>query len=337
MENHANLSRAALPREPGFDGLIGASAPMRRLYALIGKVSQSTSSVLLLGDTGTGKELVARAIHFTGSRRDKALVPVDCSALTPTLVETELFGYVKGAFTGADHSKQGLLQAANQGTIFLDEIGDLPLFLQAKLLRALQEKEIRPVGSTEQIPIDVRVIAATNRDLESGVRAGTFRQDLYFRLNVVQIRLPALRERKVDIPLLVAYFLDKFSDRLQPVRAISEDALRRLVAYDWPGNVRELENTIEGALVLSSDSVLTANDLASISHRALAPNAPDGNEFVPLGEMERRAILRALQETGGNKLAAARLLGIGKTALYRKLKDYAGAPEPTNLDARQEY
>jgi len=322
MRNDANPSLAELTAQPKFSGLIGESAPMRRLYEVIRKVSQSTSPVLLLGETGAGKELAARAIHFTGLRREKALVPVDCSALTPTLVESELFGHVKGAFTGADHSKQGLLQAANEGTIFLDEIGELPMFLQAKLLRALQEKKIRPVGSTEQILIDVRVIAATNRDLEAGFRAGTFRQDLYFRLNVVQIRLPALRERKVDIPLLVAYFLEKFSDPLQPVRAISEDALRRLMAYDWPGNVRELENAIESAVVLSPDSVLTVDDLPSVPIRAMAPHHLDGNELVPLEEIERRAIMNTLRETKGDKLAAARLLGIGKTTLYRKLKLY---------------
>src|SRR6266550_6259268 len=252
METHANPPRAALSSQSRFGRLVGDSAPMRCLYEVIEKISQSTSPILLLGDTGTGKELVARAIHFAGSRCDMPLVPVDCSALTPTLVESELFGHVKGAFTGADHSKRGLLQTAHEGTIFLDEIGELPMLLQAKLLRALQEKEIRPVGSTEQIQIDVRVIAAMNRDLEAGVRAGTFRQDLYFRLNVVQIRLPALCERKVDIPLLVAHFLEKFSHPLQPVRAISDDALRRLMAYDWPGNVRELENAIECALALSS-------------------------------------------------------------------------------------
>ena len=322
-DHHANLSRAALSSQAGVGGLIGQSAPMRLLYDLIGKVSQSTSPVLLIGDTGTGKELMARAIHFTGLRCEKALVPVDCSALTPTLVESELFGHVKGAFTGADRAKRGLLQTAHEGTIFLDEIGELPTSLQAKLLRALQEKEIRPVGSTERIQIDVRVIAATNRDLEAGVRAGTFRQDLYFRLNVVQIRLPPLCERKVDIPLLVAHFLDKFSDPLQPVRAISDDALRRLMAYDWPGNVRELENAIECALALSSDNILTADDVALAPFGTLALNAPDSNELVPLEELERRAIMNALRETGGDRLVAARLLGIGKTTLYRKLKQYA--------------
>jgi transcriptional regulator with PAS, ATPase and Fis domain len=328
MGDHANLSRAALSRQAAFGGLIGQSAPMQLLYELIGKVSQSTSPVLIIGETGTGKELVARAVHFKGLRREKAFVPVDCSALTPTLVESELFGHIKGAFTGADRSKWGLLQTAHEGTIFLDEIGELPLFLQAKLLRVLQEKEIRPVGSTERTPIDVRVIAATNRDLETGVWKGTFRQDLYFRLNVVQIRLPALRERKVDIPLLVTHFLDKFSEPKQPVRALSDEALRRLMAYDWPGNVRELGNAIECALALSSESVLTPDDLASVPYGASAPNAPDGNELVPLEELERRAITNALRETGGDKIAAARLLGIGKTTLYRKLKAYATISAP---------
>jgi transcriptional regulator with PAS, ATPase and Fis domain len=327
MEDHANLSRAVEIGQGEFAGMIGESAPMHRLYELIRKTSQSSSSVLLLGETGTGKELVARAIHSKGLRQEKVFVPVDCSALTPTLVESELFGHVKGAFTGADHAKDGLLVAANKGTIFLDEIGELPTFLQAKLLRALQEKEIRPVGSIERIPIDVRVIAATNRDLEAGLRAGTFRQDLYFRLNVVQIKLPALREHKVDVPLLVAHFLKKFSDLLQPVRTSSDDALRRLMTYDWPGNVRELANAIESAVALSSESILTADDLASVPYGALAPNASGSNELVPLAEIERRAILNTLRQTGGDKLAAARLLGIGKTTLYRKLKEYATAPD----------
>jgi transcriptional regulator with PAS, ATPase and Fis domain len=335
MLDLANLSRAALPSKRSPNGLIGESAPMRRLCELIAKISQSNSPVLLLGETGTGKELVARAIHFTGLRRGQLLVPIDCSALTPTLVESELFGHVRGSFTGAEHSKLGLLQAANKGTIFLDEIGEFPLFLQAKLLRALQEKEIRPVGSTERIPINGRVIAATNRDLEAGVRAGTFRQDLYFRLNVVQIKLPALREHKVDIPLLVAHFLEKFSDPLQPVRAISDDALRRLMAYDWPGNVRELENAVECAVALTSDSILTAGDLASVPYGASAARAPEGNELVPLEELMRRALLHALRQTGGDKLAAARLLGIGKTTLYRKLKEYATAPLPTHQEPRE--
>jgi len=297
---------------------------MHRLYELIEKVAQSTATVLLTGDTGTGKELVARAIHFSGLRREETFGPVDCSALTSTLIESELFGHVKGAFTGADRSKSGLLQAANKGTLFLDEIGELPMFLQAKLLRALQEREIRPVGSAAPVPIDVRVIAATNRDLEEGVRAGTFRQDLYFRLNVVRIRLPALRERKVDIPLLVAHFLEKFSDPRRPVLGISDGSLLRLMAYDWPGNVRELENAIECAVALCSSGVLAVDELTSLPNSPWASSLPDADELVTLAEIERRAILHALREAGGDKLAAARLLAIGKTTVYRKLKEYAG-------------
>jgi two-component system response regulator HydG len=343
MNDHAAPPRATLSGHHSLDRLIGQSAPMRRLKDLIGKVGQITAPVVLLGETGTGKELVARAIHFTGSHREMPFVPVECSAVAPTLFESELFGHAKGAFTGADHPRRGLLQSASDGTIFLDEIGELPIYLQAKLLRALQEKEIRPVGSTERIRINVRVIAATNRDLEAGVREGTFRQDLYFRLNVVQIKLPALRERKGDIPLLVAHFLHKLLDPLQPARSISDDALRRLMAYDWPGNVRELENAIECALALSSDTVLTVDDLDSVPNCASALALPtnmvddlssvpngmsalgpfDSDESVPLWETERRAIVSALQETGGDKIAAAHLLGIGKTTIYRKIKKYA--------------
>lgn len=337
MEDHANLSRVLLSRQSGFAGLIGQSVQMLGLHALIGKISQNTSPVLLLGETGTGKEMVARAIHSTGLHRDGPLVPVDCSALTPTLVESELFGHVKGAFTGADRAKQGLLSAASRGTIFLDEIGELPIFLQAKLLRALQEKEVRPVGSTEQIPIDVRVIAATHRNLEVEVRAGKFRQDLFFRLNVIQIHLPPLRERKVDIPILVAHFLAKFSDSQRTVNAISDDALRFLISHDWPGNVRELENAIECAVALSSDDVLTKADLALIPDRALAESASDPNILVPLAELVRRAILNTLKETGGDKLAAAHFLGIGKTTLYRKLREYGAVSERTDHAIKAEH
>lgn len=336
MADYANLSRATMFSRAGFGGLIGESAPMGRLCELIARVRQTNSPVLLLGETGTGKELVARCVHRTGVRHERAFVPVDCAALTPTLVESELFGYVKGAFTGADRSKPGLFQAAHEGTIFLDEVGELPTFMQAKLLRVLQEKEIRPVGSTERIAINVRVIAATNQDLEAAVRDGAFRQDLFYRLNVVQIRLPPLRERKIDIPLLVIHFLEKFSDPLQSVRAISDDALQRLMAYDWPGNVRELENAIERAVALSSNKTLTADDLESVPRVDTYSDVNPANELVPLAELERRAVNHALRETGGDKLAAARLLGIGKTTLYRKLKEYRSHAGPTrNRQAEQ--
>ncbi|MGC2670257.1 MAG: sigma 54-interacting transcriptional regulator [Candidatus Acidiferrum sp.] len=338
MEYPANLSRAAASCKKHFGELIGESATMLRLYALISKAGECTSPVLLLGETGTGKELVARGIHLEGLRREKAFVPVDCSALTPTLIESELFGHVKGAFTGADHSREGLLQSADGGTIFLDEIGELPTALQAKLLRALQEREVRPVGSTARIPIDVRIIAATNRDLEVAVRKGTFRQDLFYRLNVIQVHLPPLRNRKVDIPLLVIHFLDKFSGTVDCVHAISDGALQKLMSHDWPGNIRELQNAIERAVALSSDSdsVLTAGDLVSVPNRASATDGPNNNEIMPLREIERRAILHALRETGGDKLATARLLGIGKTTLYRKLKEYGTAPIPTQHEPEEE-
>jgi len=302
---------------------------MQRVYKTIEKVSQHTYPVLVLGESGTGKELVARSIHYSGVRKNKPFVPVDCSGLVPTLIESELFGYVKGAFTGAQQSRAGLLETANGGTVFLDEIGDLPFDLQSKLLRALQEREIRPVGSTERVRIDVRVVAATHRDLEAAIRTGGFRQDLFFRLNVVQLKLPPLRERKSDIPLLVASFLEKFSDPQRPPRTISEDAMRRLMAYDWPGNVRELENAIERGVALGSGPILHLADLPSNLQQASGESAPDSDEVVPLEELERRAIVRALRETAGDKLAAARLLGIGKTTLYRKLKTYQTATAGT--------
>lgn len=322
VDQENRVLREQLRSRPGFGGLIGLSPKMQRVYRLIEKVSQHNYPVLILGESGTGKELVARSIHFSGARRNRPFVPVDCSALVPTLIESELFGYIKGAFTGAVHSKQGLMEAAGNGTLFLDEIGDLPVDLQAKLLRALQEKEIKPVGSTDRVSIAMRVIAATNRELETAVRQGQFRQDLFFRLNVVQIKLPPLRERKGDIPLLVSSFLEKFSGESQQTYTISEDAMARLVAYDWPGNVRELENAIERAVALSSGPLLHVADLPTNLQHGSGERAPQTDELLPLEELERRAILRALREAGGDKLAAARLLGIGKTTLYRKLKQY---------------
>ena len=324
LENQ--LLREQLRTRPGFGGLIGVSEKMQRVYKVIQKVSQHEYPVLILGESGTGKELVARSVHFSGPRKDRTFAPVGCSSLVPTLIESELFGYVKGAFTGAQHGKQGLLEAAHGGTLFLDEIGDMPVDLQAKLLRALQEHEVKPVGSTERRRIDVRIIAATNRDLETAIKSGGFRQDLYFRLNVVQIKLPALRERKSDIPLLVTSFLDKFSDPQKPACTISEDAMRRLIAYDWPGNVRELENAIERAVALGSGPILHVADLPSSLQYPTSERAPERDELLPLVELERRAILRTLRETSGDKLAAARILGIGKTTLYRKLKQYHMEP-----------
>jgi DNA-binding NtrC family response regulator len=328
VDQENRVLRETLRTRPGFADLIGVSVKMQRVYRLIERVSQHAYPVLILGESGTGKELVARSVHFSGVRRNKPFIPVDCSSLVPTLIEAELFGYVKGAFTGALHAKQGLMEIADGGTLFLDEIGDLPFDMQAKLLRALQEKEVRPVGSTDRIPLSARIIAATNRDLDVAVRQGTFRQDLFFRLNVVQIKIPPLRERKTDIPILVNSFLEKFSDANGRMRTISEDAIARMMAYDWPGNVRELENGIERAIALGSGPILHAGDLPTNLQYGTGDRLPQNDELLPLDELERRAILRALREAGGDKLAAARMLGIGKTTLYRKLKQYDAQAQP---------
>jgi DNA-binding NtrC family response regulator len=328
VDQENRVLRETLRTRPGFADLIGVSVKMQRVYRLIERVSQHAYPVLILGESGTGKELVARSVHYSGVRRNKPFIPVDCSSLVPTLIEAELFGYVKGAFTGALHAKQGLMEIADGGTLFLDEIGDLPFDMQAKLLRALQEKEVRPVGSTDRIPLSARIIAATNRDLDASVRAGTFRQDLFFRLNVVQIKIPPLRERKTDIPILVNSFLEKFSETNGKMRTISEDAIARMMAYDWPGNVRELENAIERAIALGSGPILHAGDLPTNLQYGTGDRLPQNDELLPLDELERRAILRALREAGGDKLAAARMLGIGKTTLYRKLKQYDAQTQP---------
>ncbi|MGB8438250.1 MAG: sigma-54 dependent transcriptional regulator [Candidatus Acidiferrales bacterium] len=328
VDQENRVLRETLRTRLGFAGLIGVSLKMQRVYRLIEKVSQHNYPVLILGESGTGKELVARSVHFSGVRRNKPFIPVDCSSLVPTLIEAGLFGYVKGAFTGAMHTKQGLMEIADNGTLFLDEIGDLPFDMQAKLLRALQEKEVRPVGSTDRVPLSARIIAATNRDLDASVRQGTFRQDLFFRLNVVQIKIPPLRERKTDIPILVNSFLEKFSEANGKTRTISEDAIARFMAYDWPGNVRELENAIERAVALGSGPILHAGDLPTGLQYGSGDKPPQNDELLPLEELERRAILRALREAGGDKLAAARMLGIGKTTLYRKLKQYESQTQP---------
>jgi len=251
---------------------------------------------------------------------------VDCGSLVPTLIESELFGYVKGAFTGAQHAKDGLLAIAEGGTVFLDEVGELPVDLQAKLLRAIQEKEIRPVGSTKQIPINVRILAATNRDLEEGVAQGTFRRDLYFRLNVLSLRIPSLRERRQDIPLLAAHFLERLSRNSEQERTLSDDALKAMLAYDWPGNVRELENCLERACAFTTGPMIHLGDLpreiSQLERSTLAGTGNGTSKIVSMSELERQTILNAIAQLNGDKLQAARLLGIGKTTLYRKLKEY---------------
>jgi DNA-binding NtrC family response regulator len=322
LKRENRLLREQVRSRPGFGGMIGMSVRMERVYKMVEKVSLRTHPVLILGESGTGKELVARSIHYQGPRANKPFIPVECSALVPTLVESELFGYTKGAFTGAIQSRHGLMEAANGGTLFLDEIAEMTPEMQAKLLRSLQEREIRPIGSTERKAIDVRIVAATNRDLEAGIKNGTFRQDLYFRLNVVQIKLPPLRDRKTDIPLLVAAFLDKFARDIPTGMELTEEAMGRLMAYDWPGNVRELENAIERAVAIGTGPYLSMTDLPSNLYRLDSDRPPQKEEILPLEELERRAIQSTLRHTDGDKQKAARVLGIGKTTLYRKLKQY---------------
>jgi DNA-binding NtrC family response regulator len=329
--------RLRISEGPG--SMIGHSPAMEKIYRILSKVALSSHPVLILGESGTGKELVARTIHSYGPNAEKPFLPIDCSSFVPTLMESELFGYVKGAFTGANHSKDGLLVSAEGGTVFLDEIGELSLDLQAKLLRALQEKEVRPVGATHRVPIKARIIAATNRDLAAMVENGSFRKDLYYRLNVVNLKLPALRERREDIPLLAAHFLDRISSERGRKFTLSDEALRIMMAHDWPGNVRELENAMQHGCTFSTGPVIHLGDLTTLlknraveaQHRAaLAGNGAATGEapgVKPLAELEREAILEAIRRLKGDKLQAARLLGIGKTTLYRKLKEY-GIADP---------
>jgi len=326
LKTENRMLREKIKSKQGFGSIVGRSPEMEKLYRIIAKAAHSSHPVLILGESGTGKEMVARSIHFSGPFRDKPFIPVDCGSLVPTLIESELFGYVKGAFTGAVQSKDGLLAIAEGGTVFLDEVGELPVDLQAKLLRAIQEKEIRPVGSTKRIPINVRILAATNRDLEQAVAQGTFRRDLYFRLNVLSLRIPPLRERRQDIPLLAGHFLERLSRSSGQERILSDDALKTMLAYDWPGNVRELENCLERACAFTTGPMIHLADLPTDIHSANSSVPTGGNgstKIVPMAELEKQTILNAIAQLNGDKLLAAQLLGIGKTTLYRKLKEYA--------------
>jgi two-component system, NtrC family, response regulator AtoC len=327
--------RNRIDSESDLHGIVGSSAKIQDVLRMISRLKDTRTPVLITGESGTGKELVARAIHFRGSFAKQSFVAVDCGSLVPTLIESELFGYEKGAFTGAIKSKTGLFQSANGGTIFLDEIGELPLELQAKLLRVLQEKEIRPVGSNQRVKVDVRVIAASNRDLEAEYQKGTFRKDLYFRLNVVTVHLPALRERRSDIPVLVHWFLDRYApgSSIQ----VTSAAMKCLLQYDWPGNVRELENCIERAIALGDRSKIDISDLpASIAAGPQEPGttASPGVSSTDLEDIERATIQRVFEQVKGDKALAGRMLGISRATLYRKLKRYnIGGPD--DLSASQ--
>ncbi|MCM2359020.1 MAG: sigma-54 dependent transcriptional regulator [Geobacteraceae bacterium] len=313
----------------GFSGLVGKSRKMRELYTLIEKLAASTASVLILGESGTGKELVAKAIHYNSPRRDRPFVAINCGAIPDTLMESELFGHRKGAFTGAIADRPGIFEQANGGTLFLDEIGEVPLQLQAKLLRVLQEREFRRVGGTQDIKTDVRIVAASNRDLEDQVKEGSFREDLFYRVNVVQIRMPALRERPEDIPLLVEHFHKKFVQPPCNAEIITAEALKSLVSYPFPGNVRELENLVERCLVLG-DKTISRSCLpeqvtdfsSSASSGGQLDIPPEGmNLEAYLDGIEKRFLLKALEKGGGVKKRAAEILGLSfRSFRYRLAK-----------------
>jgi DNA-binding NtrC family response regulator len=301
--------------------LVGSSPAMQRVVQLIQKVAPTEATVLVRGASGTGKELVARALHANSPRRDRPLVTINCAALQETLLESEIFGHEKGAFTGAVVTKPGLVEVAEGGTLFIDEVGEMAAGLQAKLLRVLEDGHFRRVGSTQEIHADVRVIAATNKPLEDGIAAGKFREDLYYRLNVMAIELPALRERRQDIPELVQHFLT--TRQLGPTRhRILPDALETLVRYDWPGNVRELANVLERAQILAEDHLITFDDLPEGLAETRPVGSSNGGDPRHLREVERRHVQDVLQQERGNKVQAARALGISRRALYRLIGKY---------------
>ena len=311
--------REHVERLYGAERLVGSSRAMRTVIDQVRAIAATDASVLLLGESGTGKEVVARTIHWNSTRRDGPFVAVNSAAIPEHLLESELFGHVKGAFTGADRARRGLFADASGGTLFLDEIADMPLPLQAKLLRALQDKAIRPVGGNEEIQLDIRVLSATNRDLPTLVRSGRFREDLYYRLAVIPIRLPSLRERPEDIPLLARHFLERVSAGLRrPVDGFTDDALARLQTHRWPGNVRELENVVERAATLARDPLVTSADLAL----DLVAAGPVETAARPtLGDLESRYIEQVLAEANGDKRRAAQILGISVRTLQRRFRD----------------
>ena len=317
--------REELKGKDEWSPLVGSSPAMLEVYKLVARVTEGRSTVLLQGESGTGKELIARAIHANGPRREKPFIPVNCGALPDTLLESEMFGYEKGAFTGAVGMKVGLFESANGGTLFLDEIGELGQALQVKLLRVMQEHEVRRVGGTASIKVDVRIIAATNRDLEQFVKEGKFRDDLFYRLNVVRMTLPSLVDRREDIPMLAHHFLQKYSTgAARPVRGFLPETMVLLKQYRWPGNVRELENAIERAVSLSHGPLLTPDDLPAAIRQAGTPVSDKTEEAghhdeagLTLEEVEKRHLIRVLKETKGNKVKAAKILGIDRRTLYR--------------------
>ncbi|MDY7227758.1 sigma-54-dependent transcriptional regulator [Hyalangium rubrum] len=326
LREEVSRLRRTVDQTRRFEDLLGTSAAMREVYGLLDRVATADISVLITGESGTGKELVARALHQRSRRKDGPLVAINCSALPEALLESELFGHVKGAFTDARSDKPGLFVQAHGGTLFLDEVGELPLGLQPKLLRALQERKVRPVGATAEQAIDVRVVSATNVDLEEAVQQKRFRQDLFFRLNVVHVPLPPLRDRGGDVLLLAQRFLEQAAALAdKKVAGLSDEAAERLLAYSWPGNVRELQNCIERAVALTASESIAVRDLPEKvrQYRGVPPSlGAEGGSFLPLHEVERRHILSVLEALGGNKSSAATVLGVDRRTLYRKLAEY---------------
>ncbi len=324
-EDELRRAHDQLTRRLAYGSMIGDSPAMKQLRQTIDKVAPSDATVLITGESGTGKELVARALHFAGRRASKAFMPVNCGALVGTLLDSELFGHVRGAFTGADTAKRGLFLAADGGTLFLDEIGELPLELQPKLLRALQDGEVKAVGGTSSIRVDARVVAATNRALEEACKSGTFREDLYYRLAVITIEVPPLRSRPGDIAVLARHFADEAAMRAEKGRpTITDAAIAHLTAHSWPGNVRELENTIERAVILAAGDVLDVADVAGPRPMSAATGLTTftGDHVPTLDELERTHILKVLELCEGQKTRAASMLGINRTTLWKKLRQY---------------
>ena len=327
LEQENRRLRAQFQFQFGFDQLVGNAGVMIKLKQMILQIALSDASVLVQGETGTGKELVARAIHYHSPRKTQPFVPVDCAGINESVMGSELFGHTKGAFTGAYESTPGLIRTAHNGTLFLDEVGELPLSMQAKLLRTIQEKEVRPVGGNQNASVDVRFLAATNRDLEDEVAQGRFRQDLFYRLNVIALTVPPLRDRRDDIPLVANHFCDRFRTSAGQAKTIDADALACLMAYDWPGNVRELENVIRRAVAIGHGDAITPRDLpesflpetSCVEPSSAEPVLVDGDS---LEAYELVAIRRALEKADGNRKRAASMLKIGEATLYRKLKKY---------------
>jgi DNA-binding NtrC family response regulator len=306
-----------------FHQLIGQSPAMQKIYDLIERIRASSSNVLITGESGTGKELVARAIHYSGGRKEGAFIAVNCAAIPETLLESELFGYKRGAFTDAKTDKRGLIFEATEGTIFLDEITEMPPVLQAKLLRVIEERQVRPLGDTKSYSVDARIISASNRDIKELIHQGRFREDLYYRLKVIDIELPPLRERREDIALLVQHFINRFGKEPKKISGISEEALKILINYFWPGNVRELENVIQRAITLCQQEVILPQDLpASLVHEADKNLVEKGlREKYTVDQLEKEYIKRVLIEVEGNKSRAAEILGLDRKTLYRKLEE----------------